>query len=205
MADLTDRNNDVSIHGNGSANNPVAAIQDGSIYRLAVDAKISSDVPTPDNISSLVDLGYVYGVAANIAAATSGTHNPLLYIKNPSGSGKQLYLYRMTTGITVANVFMNFRLYANPTVSANGTALTISNRDIGHAWGASAMQAYSVPTVTSLGTAIHANWVIGQNTNSIDGVESFALHVEANSTILLTGNPSSNNREAAIYIAWAEF
>lgn len=205
MADLSDRTDNVSLTKDDGTL-PVDVIVDSNgKNRLAVDAIIPASAVTPENISSLVDLGYVYSVGVNVSAASAGTHNPLLYIKNPSGSGKQIYLYKMTTGITVANVFMNFRIYGDPTTSANGTAVTPVNRDFGGGWGASALNVYTVPTVTALGTNILANWVIGQNTNSLDGVEAFSLHVAANHTILITGNPSSNNREAAINVAWAEF
>jgi hypothetical protein len=204
MADLTDRSTDVSIHNPTDNTKAVATITDGAIERLAVDAKVSVAVPSASNISNLVKLGYVYCWAGRVNMASAGVNNPIFLMKNPSGSSKVLYIYKMHFGVDVENNYANFRLYASPTITTNGTLQTVYNRNIGGGFGASAMQAYTLPTVSANGNEI-MNVEVGQNNNSIETLSDFGIHIQANNNIMITGDPKSNSRNAVLTIVWAEY
>jgi hypothetical protein len=203
MGDLNKRSADVSIH-NSTTDAAVTTTTDGSKERLDVDARIAQDTVSGENIAALTTAGYVYCFAGQINMTSSGSDNPLLYIENPTGSGKVLYIYSMRFGVNVSNNYANIKVFANPTITANGTTQTPPNRCIGGGFGASDMNVYTLPTVSANGTQIE-NLEVAENGNSIHSAENFAMHFEENNKMLVTGDPKSNNREAAITIIWAEF
>lgn len=163
-----------------------------------------SDTPSAATASDYVALNKVFSLSVNVNQATSGTNNPLLLIKNPIGSGVVLYLYRVQLGVNVANVTSNFLISADPTVTANGTPVSSTSNNVGGGSPASAMESYSLPTISSIGTQRLATYTYGQNSNSIDSLQDFSIHVAAGHSVLLTGNPTSNNRQAALTLTWVE-
>ena len=48
-------------------------------------------------------LANTFGFAIGINQPSASTDNPLLYLRNPSGSGKSLYIKFLSYGIAVAN------------------------------------------------------------------------------------------------------
>jgi len=183
---------------------PASIITTGGIERLAVDAILSNSSPTITNVASLTSLGYLYSIALSLNMSTAGNDNPLILLKNPSGSGKRIYLYKANLGIDVVNVLSNFKIYSNPTITDNGTSQTPVNLFIGGGFGASAMNVYSIPTISNLGT-IFQTYEVGQNNNSYDGIQDFSVQIAPNNNILLAANPGSNNRQGTITLTWAEF
>lgn len=154
--------------------------------------------------SGIVNDGSLFSAAVSVSAAVQGVDNPLVLIRNPAGSGKSLFIWRGRLASTVTNVGITFSIYANPTVLTNGTTLAIVNRNIGGASNPSTVAlASTLPTVSSLGTLITVAQV-GQNNNSIDMNEDFAVKINPGNSILITGNPNSNNRNAAITLVWQE-
>lgn len=182
----------------------VSVTTDGAKQRLDVNAKIDTTVPNPSNISALVTAGYVYSCAFSVNMASAGTANPLFLLKNPSGSGKTVYIHSLRFGVNVENNYGNFVIFANPTITANGTAETARNRCVGGGFGASAMTTFKLPTVSANGNQLE-NLEVAQNGNSIEAATHFAIHVAPNNNLLITGDPKSNNREAVITVVWAEF
>lgn len=144
-------------------------------------------------------LDKTFGFSAGINQPIAGLDNPLIYLKNPSGSGKIIYLKFVSYGIAIANVLGTIRLYKNPTVTSDGTSETI----VAFGSSSTAMQIYTVPTVTSNGTLINTS-VTGQNNNSVIQDFAYEIQIPANSTLLITGNPGSNNRQAEIAVRWIE-
>lgn len=144
-------------------------------------------------------LSSMFGYATGINQPTAGSDNPLIFLKNPSGSGKNISIKFVAYGIAVANVLGTLRIYKNPTTTANGTSKTI----VSFGGGTTAMQIYEVPTVTANGTLL-GTYVVGQNSVSILVPIDFEIKIAPNETILITGNPGSNNRQAEISMRWLE-
>lgn len=161
---------------------------------------IASDQSTvPVSIGLPTYLDKTFGFAIGINQPSAGTDNPLIFLKNPTGSGKIIYLKFVSYGTAVANVSGVIRIYKNPTTTANGTAQTI----VQFGTASTAMQLFTVPTVTSNGT-MEQTAATGQNSNSLLIDFAYEIQVAANSTILITGNPGSNNRQAEISMRWIE-
>jgi hypothetical protein len=172
--------------------------------RVKVSADTSSSSsPTAGTISDYVSANKVYVTAFNVNMPSAGTDNPLLLVRNPTGSGKILYVYKLGFGSTVANVSAIFKVFANPTVTANGTSQAAVSLNIGGGAPVASMLSTSTPTVTAAGSEIES-YEAGSNNNSGSFVEDFSIHVAANNSLLITGNPASNNRDAALTIVWVE-
>jgi len=182
-------------------------IRDGttSDYEL----KINSDgsVNTVDASSSLADQDKVFQIAETINITGGGTENNFLLLKNPSGSGKRLKIIDITIGFTnTVNVMATFKLYASPTITTNGTALTIKPGRIGASTPSSVIQAYSTPTISARGSE-YLNFMVtgGPNAPSSYHIEvDQSIIVDANYNILLTGTPDGTNRNVLITIRWVE-
>lgn len=162
-----------------------------------VIASDQSSVPVSVGLPTF--LTSTFGYAASINQPTAGTDNPLYYIRNPNGSGKTLYLRFIAYGIAVANVSGVVKVWKNPTVSANGTAQTV----VSFGGGTTVVLLTSVPTVTSNGTQL-TDAVTGQNSNSTTLDINFEILIAPNNSVLITGNPLSNNRQAEISLRWIE-
>lgn len=152
----------------------------------------------------LVAAGQVFSVVvSDFNLASSTTDNPIMLIKNPSGSGKNLYIIDIFTGTTESTVATKYQVFANPTVTTNGTSLTVRSRTIKTSPTATVMEAYSGPTVSASGNSLSI-FVNQQAQNAVSIITSFQVRVEANNTLLITGRPSSNNRTANITVVWSE-
>ncbi len=145
----------------------------------------------------------VYSAQADINQATAGIDNPLLLFRNPTGSGKTLFILEVRVGNTVANVSSEFKLFSMPTITANGTAVTAASNNINGGAGAATGLVTTIPTISANGTAMKSI-AAGQNTNSEVFGEAFTTAVQPGGAFLVTGNPLSNNRSAAVSITWAE-
>ncbi len=162
-----------------------------------VIASDQSSVPVSTGLPAF--LADTYGFAIGINQPTASTDNPLLYLRNPNGSGKNLYIKFTAYGIAVANVAGVIRCYLDPTVSANGTAQTV----VSFGGGTTVALLNSVPTVTSNGTLLYTG-VVGQNSISLSIPFDFELTIAPNHSLLITGSPGSNNRQAELSLRWIE-
>lgn len=185
-------------------NTQQSALQLDAVGNLKVNISANTNAaPSASTIAAYVAANKVYTVATQLNMATSGTDNPLVLIKNPLGSGKTLYLYKIIVACDVTNVLSIFKYFADPTITANGAALASASNNVGGGAPASALSAFTLPTISADGTKL-AILTFGQNNNSISSIEDFSIAIAANHNFLITGNPGSNNREATITVVWVE-
>jgi hypothetical protein len=186
--------------------------EDGSgtaITSTALDAKQGLDVNLIASPSqSAASSGQIYVTSFEFNLPTNGTESPAVYIKNPSASGKTLILKMISaTCEDPTNGSTNIRIYGDPTTSVNGTAETISSTSVGGGAGASAMTVFSGPTASSNGTILFVVSVGSGNVTEpgimpidFDGI----IRVSANHTLLITGEPSTNNMNISFSVMWQE-
>lgn len=145
--------------------------------------------------------GKVYSLSGEFNAASGGNDNPILLIKNPSGSGKTLYLLRLYVGCVVTNVPVEWKIAHTPTITLNGTSQTPQNFTIGGA--ASAMTVFSLPTLVSIGTVM-GDFGNGQNAQGMELLTGIPILLSANQNLVISAAPASNNRVVEITAVWAE-
>lgn len=212
----------VFVLEDGTTRGQVASVS-GSRLNVNLDAWLGSSVPAigqksmtgsipvviasdqtsiPTGIQGDVDAGRVFSVAQDVNMASAGSDNPLVLLRNPSGSNKTAYFYTIQGGTNVANVSAVFRFFSNPSITTTGSLAIVAKRKIGSSVD-SVITASTLPTVSSTGTRL-SGLVTGQNSNSVIFGEGFATSLPPGFDALITGSPSSNNRNAVITVAWLE-
>lgn len=131
-----------------------------------------------------------------------GTSQTAFYLlKNPVASSKSLRLDKIILGL--GSNAGTFRIYRAPTITSNGTALTISNKHIQTSPTATVMQAFSQPTISANGTLLRPvslTTSIGQVELNYEGL--FIL--EAGFNLLITAQNSQNNSPTYVTCEWIE-
>lgn len=153
--------------------------------------------------ASLAQANKLYSVGLDVVAATAGSDNALIYLRNPNGSGKVISVIHLYAGSTVTNVAVEFKLTADPTVSVNGTAQTAVSRNVGGGAPTASALITTLPTVSAVG-AVLSTAEYGQNSTSFDMNENYSILVQPGHALLVTGNPSSNNRNCTLTLVWSE-
>ena len=154
-------------------------------------------------------LGNGYICSLNVLTiASSATETPVMYIVNPSSnsnqgaSGQSLGLFlttkKMSEASNVASATTIFKYYGNPTVTVNGSALTINS--LRPALGTSSkMNAYKSPSVSDNGTFIAAFAVNYQQ------IDSQVLNIlDPGTSTLITANSDTANTEIILELVWFE-
>lgn len=144
-------------------------------------------------------------IVTNLNANTAETR--LIYLVNSSANSKTIYLANLLMAVDASSSnWCNFQIYYNPTVTANGTALTIRNLRAGSAT-ATAMNAYSSPTVTSNGTG-PVFYFPYNNSNQSGAVVPYNANpyiiIPPANSLLLTGIAKSNSTPTTINFNWFE-
>lgn len=193
---------DVNVKGDDGSEGGarITATTAGSKKLLDVAAEVTV---VQEGIVSQLDGNKVYSIAVLVNAASSTAHNPLLLLKNPSGSGKVIYFLRAVGNTTISNERTLFSVVENPTVTANGTSATPRSRNIGGGAPSSVVLAYTLPTISSA-TLINSYAQAGENTNDQEFVSMQQMSLQPGNSILITGQPKSNSRVQQITIVWAE-
>lgn len=137
--------------------------------------------------------------------AIGTTELPVVYFRNPSGSSRTVKIVKILANNShTVSSGVRFRVYINPTVSANGTALTEVALDVGSGNSPSA-DAFSSPTVSANGNQIAditaPAFMIGP---SIELVPANGLQLRANNTLLITAVADGSSRIANISVWWEE-
>lgn len=171
-----------------------------AINALAVDATV---VITSGSPQYYLSNNKMFSVSTDLSMASAGTDNPLILIKNPSDSGKIIYFVKIQAGISVSNVAARFILYANPTITSNGTVITNRQRNVGNSPTSGSALTYTSPILSALGNKISSS-ECGQNSNSVTFAEDFSLSLQPGNNLLLTGDPLSNNRNSVLTLIWVE-
>jgi hypothetical protein len=164
---------------------------------------LASDQPSIDQ--SQVDTDSIWSFAIkSINMAISGSNNPLVLLRNPNASGKTIYIKSIVCSVITTNVQASFCLFYGPTITANGTVGTARSNTIGS--GASAVLLVNTLSTISVSGTLIAAQSLGQNSHIVDLCKPGPDYIKlsANQNLLLTGDPSSNNRLANIQIVWRE-
>jgi len=145
------------------------------------------------------DEGQAFFTTTNIIAIIGTGENDFFLLKNPVGSGKTLRVYTIVGNIEGGGVgqVSTFRIYKNPTVTANGTAVTLTNKKF-TGGNATVMQAFSAPTISARGTLIRAQTAASPTDFKFD------MLLSEGDAVLVTVDPTLNNTLHSVMVDWAE-
>jgi len=167
-------------------------------FDAAVDAiKIVPFLPSNTNVSKN------FIVTTGLVTIATNAETSFLLLKNPSGSGKSLSLTKVFVGLLFNNQNGFFNIYFDPTITSNGTALTISNTNRLSSPIASTMQAFNLPTTTSFGTKI-LTMPIQQNSSAVQYPLEETIKLSEGKNLLISIDNAANNMPTCINAHWLE-
>lgn len=134
---------------------------------------------------------------------TGTNETPVILLKNPSENTVNLILYNMLASALAADVGSIIRLYANPTVTSVGTALTVTNFTIGSGVS-SVMLSYSYPTISSNGILLLTSSILKAITAESDRTFELPRIALPNNSFLITIENTATNRTIAVTTTWLE-
>lgn len=171
---------------------------------LKVSQAASSGTPAQEYGQAIYWAGQGFHVTTNHVAVAGTAENPFFYLTNPNASGKTVRITDINVGTSKGgtSVSTKFRVYRDPTVTANGTALTIVKAKKSQA-AASVCSAFLSPTTTANGT-IFASFASAPGGTVIDPMSEMEIMVEANEKLLFTVQNSVTNNESFVSISFVE-
>jgi len=201
--------NDLKVDSNGSLQarlfDASAALIGQKTMAGSLPIVLASDqsvVPVQDVSSLYASQDKLYSISSEINLAGTGEVDAFLF-RNPSGSGKVVYLTKLIAClISSVGAEVRIRIYRTPTITANGTAITISPARIGGSPPASISLCNSLPTISARGTLIRV--FNSANTSTFTNDINSRIIVEANNSFLITGQSTSTNKPLGLNLAWVE-
>lgn len=180
-----------------------ATLQLTSAGLLKVDAAISSSsVASKTYWQQCVEAGRGFYVTTNFISISGTAETNFMLLRNASGSGKTVRIHQIHIGVraTVTGDNARIRIYRDPTVTANGSALTV--RPILKSAPISAvMTAYTAPTTSALGTLLITRTLTQAWMDTMNLDETF--YIQQNEIILFTIQPANTGKDHNIMI-WFE-
>lgn len=167
---------------------------------------------TPDNLAAISELGaqYTEGQATRALLSKKGYISNYYWSTGLINSSQDFLL--ITPNDSISYVF-NFEIdttqeseyyvYVGSTISANGTALNITNRDLNES-SSSNMEIYRDPTITSDGTQSFRNRFI-EGVNYGGAPAEFPLKLKNDNTYLLRVTTRAITNRATFTFRWSEF
>lgn len=190
MADQpVDETQEIIIRDGSTSNNELKVNADGSLNVISSSGGTQLAEKT-------FGISYVFTPA-------SASETPVLLLKNPSGNSLSIYLRDLLVSALAPDIGSIIRVYANPTISANGTAMTVTSFLIGGT-NTTTMQAYRNPTVSANGTLLLTSSILKAITAESDREFTYARIFLANNNLLITLENSATNRDVAVTISWKE-
>lgn len=148
----------------------------------------------------LAGMGFV--ATTNNITVANANETVFMLIKNPSNSGKTARLHRLTIGSdeNQANKMAFYRVYRDPTITNNGTALNINNLKKGA--GGSVLTAFKLPTISANGTllAVGNAGAVVQSTDQMDLGNLISL----GENILITVDATAGGFDFFVTVYWEE-
>lgn len=142
-----------------------------------------------------------FTITTELVTVDTNTEKALILFKNPSSSGKSTLITHFKFGTDSSNVRTLVRVYSNPTITTNGTALALTNTHIASGVPSSDMEAYKFPTVSSFGSVLNLD--INPSDSPSKGLSRW-YWVDPGNNILLTVENSTANASTFGDIYWME-
>lgn len=182
----------------GITPNPSA---DEALLQLAIDERARAAIVPPSMMHTL--WGINFSASTGRLALTGTTETPLALFRNPNGSGKIVRFQKIYFGPTLGNNYCEYKLYINPTITANGTTVTpVGGRQTGQA-AAIALVTHT-PTISANGSLFKSIVASGLSGQTVPLDLDFNLFLDPNNSLLVTRTLSSNATIGGTNFEWAE-
>lgn len=131
----------------------------------------------------------------------------LILVRNPDSSGKQLKIIKVIfNNYDSVNSLANFRIYTAPSITSNGSSLTVYPCREGASLPSSVVNAYYEPTISSRGKKRYSGSTSGGalSSNALVIPIDNGLIIDPGYDMLITGQADGTNRDVSITLLWGE-
>ena len=194
---LTDVGNADAVINDGSAD---LGISDGLDHLKGVfpaEMSIRGELNVPKEVCD----EQAFTVTTELITIDSNSEKDTMLLKNPSDSGKKICLTHFKFGTDSASVRSIFRIYKNPTITTDGTALTVASTYVKSSPASSEMELYKLPTISDRGQILNID--IAPSNSPSKGLNRF-YWVDPGNDILVTVDNSVSNAKTFSDIYWIE-
>lgn len=192
---------------------PNVAVSDGTAVYSGQDGQaylakwLASGPPQNSNDPVAFTLaGMGFSTTAD-ASLNSSSETALLLLVNPANSGVNARAMFFYAASEATQGIITIRVYTNPTVSSNGTPLTISNNLVSESAPVSLMQAFGSPTVSANGTKRMSIVSIANGNTDLLNLAQTAILTPGNSMLLTVTATNLGLLASALthfYMQWVE-
>ena len=211
MTDIPIKTFDISVRGDVSGNygevnadNEQLTHDQDAIDNLQAIAAgtgiISGSVTSNWEFFAENDQAFISTYEATLAGGSG--EKDFVLIENPVASGFDTRIKSFTLAIRSNSTNATFRIYKQPTVTANGTPLTIANFRDNASTGV--VNTYSVPTISARGNRFGTFDLNSSGTGAVGLDMELALFLLEGEFLLVTVEQYTNNRVFSFNVAWAE-
>jgi hypothetical protein len=131
---------------------------------------------------------------------TGSDEKDILLLRNPTSSGKILYLKSIILVTVKASGGTGLRYYRGPTVTSPGTSMTIRNKRDSTTTGAALT--YKLPTISARGNLLGSFGI--PSAAQLEQKEDFELRIVEGQDFLITIEQPSSNQTYSLNLVWAE-
>lgn len=143
--------------------------------------------------------GKAYVVTTNAVVVSGTSEVAFLLLKNPASSGKTVRIKKILFGLENAGSLSTYRIYRDPTITANG--ITLASVNLLKGGSASVLTAFRSPTISANGTLMIADNLTSHNP---DHDPDLGFIISQNENILLTVDPATTNMQHMVTIYFME-
>ena len=181
---------------------PLSTDPDGNL-RVNITAVGNSGSPANETVwQTAVRLGYGFWITTNFLSIAGTAETPFMLIRNAGGSGKILRIKRMEIAVvaTVTGDNARVKIYRDPTITANGTALT-ANKVRKSQSATAVVSYYRNPTISASGTLLWASAMTQAYMQSVD--YDLTMYCEEGEDLYITIQPANTNKNHVVSL-WVE-
>lgn len=181
---------------------PLSTDPDGNL-RVNITAVGNSGSPANETVwQTAVRLGYGFWITTNFLSISGTAETPFMLIRNAGGSGKILRIKRMEIAVvaTVTGDNARVKIYRDPTITTNGTALT-ANKVRKSQSATPVVSYYRNPTISASGTLLWASAMTQAYMQSVD--YDLTMYCEEGEDLYITIQPANTNKNHVVSL-WVE-
>lgn len=154
-----------------------------------------------DSLFSVIENEQAFNSTTDFNTLTGTTEKPYFLLRNPGSNTKPILTTFFEGGLDSVTARTIARIYADPTITADGTALTENNTYIKTSPATSTIDTFKLPTISANGTLLDIKIIAADQSSA--GRNRFFL-VDPGHDILVTVENSIANVSMLLAVFWIE-
>lgn len=193
------------IQGSVSTNEPAYTTGQISPLSLNIHGELRVETETLSQVNAQDGAAFCLAVGSITSGGGNGTDLGNIYLNNPTGSGKSLYLTKVVAGTSTNNRTIIIKIFYNPTGVTGGTSVTPVNlkNGSGTATVCDVTKKGTFTSFTTFGTLVQ-NFIVSQNSSVGDFDLDRMLVIPPNTSVVVTIQGVGGAVDTTASLQWTE-